>query len=258
MEKALKNLGYKLNERKLSDIEEFFSMDYRALTFYDSKSAIVYYGLESVASPKLPNVTVISNLMAKQGTIFGSTMGHQHLGVTRNDTRLAQEIYEFQSDGAILLRTGSTSRLHILERGEKVIVSPAENMTLFNLGQEELHLLDYADPLRNFANKDLERRIGPLLLMGLEGANLFCRINAQYLEEGLIKTLRTGHVQFKLDNSVSVKENFAAHARDFAREGIEVVIGGNLPRDYKGLTRPLLTLAITQDWSLWDLLGLET
>ncbi len=258
MEKGLKSLGYKLNERKFSDIKPLFSEDYRSLTFFNSDNSIAYYGLESIRVPKLPNLTVISNLHAKQGAVFGSTMGHQHNGGS-TDSRFAQEVYEFHGDGAILLRENGVVKLHILEAGDKAIISPRENMTLFNLGKEELHLLDYADPARNPANKDLEKRIGPLLLISLCPQSVIsCRVNAQYLEEGLITRLRKGHVEFKYDSSLSVKENFARHSEEFRQEGIDLVIGGNLSRDYVGLDKPLLDLVLLRNRSLQDLLGLDS
>jgi predicted dehydrogenase len=132
---------------------------------------VVYAGLEHTANPKLPNITVVPNLETRTDAgrgmlrVFGCTMGHFHSDPSPMPR--VQEVYEFQSFGLLLVdRQEGTVELWVGRDGDKVAVPNHCHMTLYNIDDDDhpLITLDFADPGRNWADKDLACRIGPLLL----------------------------------------------------------------------------------------------
>jgi hypothetical protein len=126
-----------------------------------------YSGAEHKGELKRPNITVIPNLQTKDGPIvFGSSMGHHH--DDEQPLPRAQEVYEFQTYGALLIdRDGrDTVELWVAKPGDKAVVPNLCNMTLYNLDDEThpLITLDFANPDRNKSNKDLIFDYGPILL----------------------------------------------------------------------------------------------
>jgi hypothetical protein len=188
--KMLEGIGYKINERRINDpdIQIFIekSKDFRLASFGHSLLEVAYFGAEHNTNPKLPNITVLPVYSP-----LASTFGHPHTQAQKGDKRRIQEIYEFLGYGAMLIRNQEETVLHILKPKEKIIVKPNDNMTIFNLQPEPLVTLDYANPNMNSANKDLEKRIGPLMMIeceefGEDIATCF-KINPKYIDEKIIK-----------------------------------------------------------------------
>ncbi len=150
---------------------------------------VAYSGAEYRNQPKLPNITVVPNLSTKKKgsrarppTVFGCTMGHYH---PRGDEgERIQEVYEFQSYGLMVLnREQGGAEMWVAKDGDKVAVPNGCHMTLYNLddGDHPLITLDFADPDRNPAHKDVESRYGPILLAYYDDAEVVFVLNRLYV-----------------------------------------------------------------------------
>ena len=140
----------------------------------------VYCGAEHAGPVKLPNITVVPNLSTEQPgnaagdlRVLGCTMGHYHVPMDPQDPkrgepgRWVQEVYEFLSYGLLVLDHGQGEvEFWVARAGDKVTVPNGCHMTLYNLGDERQPLvtLDFANPERNPANKNLVGELGPILL----------------------------------------------------------------------------------------------
>lgn len=191
------SLGYTVNDRDFKkNFQDLFSEDYRefARRYHLIEQSPVYSGAEHGGDPKLPNITVLPNIPTRQArsmhlefdkkrfdigrnfpfslptcqevTLFGCTMGHWHGQTDCPDG--VQEVYEFQGYGALLIDRPESEEveLWVARDGDKVAVPQQCHMTLYNLDDLDhpLVTLDFANPDRNYANKELVRRIGPILL----------------------------------------------------------------------------------------------
>lgn len=180
-------LGYTVNDRDFKkNFQNLFSEDYEAFArrYHLIEQTPVYSGAEHKGDPKLPNITVLPNIPTRRAramhlesfpftvptgqevTLFGCTMGHWH-GQTDCPDGI-QELYEFQSYGALVIDRPESDEveLWVARDGDKVAVPQQCHMTLYNLDDLDhpLVTLDFANPDRNYANKELVRRIGPILL----------------------------------------------------------------------------------------------
>ncbi len=263
-DKALEALGYQMNHRTFAQVQKLFSEEHRQCTFSYKPHDVVYSGAEHRGNPKLPNLTFLPHLLAGEGIILGSTFGHTHTGEL---SRRFQEIYEFCGYGGMLLyqpsRPEENMDLYFLRPGEKMGVGPDQNMTLYNFGSAELLTLDYADPSRNTANKDLEGRLGALLMIeyfegdsriNLNQGELIFRINEKYLTEGILPSCEEKKVVF---SSFGLGEEAycflgSGEAEKLRALGIRSHLGGNIPE----LAGHLAELALQQDPLLLSLLGL--
>jgi hypothetical protein len=195
--RVLEAFGYKINERRYKDIIAILekSRDYRELLKagieMERDDPIIYWVAEHTGNPKLPNITVLPSIGLTHDCVLGSTLGHQHTQTIKGDRRLFQEVYEFHGYGAMLLRRNSDSTLHILKPGEKVVVGIDENMTILNLDTWPLITLDYANPQMNSANKELENRLGPLIMLqywqASEATSIMIKVNEKYVDEEILK-----------------------------------------------------------------------
>jgi len=191
------SLGYKTVKREFKQaFQDLYSEDYRAFAqrYHLMSRFPVYSGAEHKGDPKLPNITVVPNVATRlaqtvslqfdqktfnigrtldfrmpaslEVTLFGCTMGHWHGQADCPDE--VQEIYEFQSYGALLIDRPQSDELElwVARSGDKIAVPQQCHMTLYNLddGHHPLITLDFANPERNYANKELVKRIGPILL----------------------------------------------------------------------------------------------
>lgn len=265
----LQALGYKINKRVLGDISKLFFPGYSKAMEKAVSSTMgfgddgAYIGAEHSEKPKLPNLTYLPNLGSRGHFVLGSTFGHQHTQREKGDTREFQEIYEFLGQGAMLLRTPDNCNLHLLSPGEKVIVPTNANMTFFNFGKEPLVTLDYANPEMNQANKNLEAEIGTLMCceyFPLLRAIDFT-LNAKYAERGLLKSsyesgngdrvIRVDRLELGDDAFKRIKEQ----EQRFKMAGINIVLGGNMPKNLKqSLSDPLRQLVLRQDSVLLGIL----
>jgi len=190
-------LGYTVNDRDFKvNFQDLFSEDYEifARRYHLVGRSPVYSGAEHKGDPKLPNITVLPNIPTRRArnmhlrferkpfqlnrdldfsmstgqevTLFGCTMGHWHGQTDCPDG--VQELYEFQGYGALLIDRPESDEveLWVARDGDKVAVPQQCHMTLYNLDDLDhpLVTLDFANPDRNYANKELAGRIGPILL----------------------------------------------------------------------------------------------
>ena len=260
----LEALGYKVNDRMLKDLRPLFSADYHNAKIpagYDW--SVAYSGAEHSGKTwhtKLPNLTVLPNLSDKYANIIlGQTFGHQHTQGESGDHRIFQEIYEFVTHGAMLLRNKVGTTLHLLRPGEKVAVKPDENMTLINLGHEPLVTRDYANPGMNSATKDLEERIGPLLFAQASNEGVAIIPNEKYHQEGLV-TAKPTVCSIHMNDVKPGRELFERiweDRRKFDKNGIQVSYGTNLPKELeKEFSKPLLELVLSHNSFLFDILDM--
>jgi hypothetical protein len=257
--KILEALGYKINERKFSDIKKFFSEDYIRVNPDYPEDYVVYSGAEHLGNPKLPNITLLPNIPISVGNIIGSTMGHQHIQYKKDDTRRFQEIYEFMGYGGMLLRNEEKTILYVLKPKDKIMVGTKDNMTIFNMDKSPLITLDYANPERNSANKDLEGKIGPLILIKTNAEGIVFKTNKEYYDRGLIN----GEFNPMRIENMSLGEEIYKKISDyedkFKERGINLILGGNIPTDLrKDFSLDLLNLVLTKNKTLLDELGIKS
>lgn len=153
-----------------------------------STEGVIYSGADYVGRPLLPNITVLPNLRLPEGVqerqpnVFGCTMGHWHPREAGRER--SQEVYEFQAYGLMALdREVGEIELWVMQDGDKVAVPSGCHMTLYNLGDREhpLVTLDFANPDRNPANKELIGMRGPVLLAYYNDAQAVFRLNRAYI-----------------------------------------------------------------------------
>jgi hypothetical protein len=195
-QKLLETIGYRLNDRTLSDIRPMLvPVDvYSRLEFLASDSDTVYTGAEHTPqdlSKKLPNLTLLPNLYfwepdkVNKGFLFGTTFGHHH---DMQGLKQMQELYEFHGYGAMVLDHDNESTIDFIvaKAGDKVSVPNRCHMTLYNLDETPLITADYANPLpksplHNAANKDLQKQLGPILFITQEHGHFWFRLNEKYI-----------------------------------------------------------------------------
>jgi len=193
--------------------QDLFSEDYKAFArrYHLIEQAPVYSGAEHKGDPKLPNITVLPDIPTRRArsahlrfeqkpfkinrdldfsmptgqevTLFGCTMGHWH-GQTDCPDGI-QEVYEFQSYGALVIDRPESDEveLWVARDGDKVAVPQQCHMTLYNLDDLDhpLVTLDFANPKRNYANKELVGRIGPILLAYYTPYEAVFVLNSHYI-----------------------------------------------------------------------------
>ena len=288
----LESLGYKINERKFSDIKRFFSEDYRRASLPYQDNDVVYLGAEHTGNPKLPNITILPNLASGGKVILGTTMGHQHTQHEKKDTRKFQEIYEFKGYGGMLLRNKQETKFHILKPDEKIIVGTADNMTLFNLDESPLLTLDYANPAMNQATKKLEEELGTFIFISFQhwgetSEAKFC-LNKSYMERGFVNPENHNSLELKIsmrdlnlgrnlyerlgkkgpDEQISrslpglsrafYNESEENMTERFSKSGIKLEFGSNLPEDLREEFSPgLPELVLTKNKILFKELGMK-
>ncbi|MBM3234374.1 hypothetical protein FJZ19_04760 [Candidatus Pacearchaeota archaeon] len=262
----IQSLGYKVNPRRFKDIWPILEKSgmCKREDFSYNDDAVVYSGAEHRGNPKLPNQTVLPNLWIGSYILLGSTLGHQHTQAEKGDRRRFQEIYEFHGYGAILLRDDFTTTLYVLKPGEKVIIGTRDNMTLFNLDYCSLTTLDMANPQKNpnmnEANKDLEKLIGPLMIVKhgkLEGSDVtIFRVNKKYKDKISVKTFEPIVVVSRL--GTELYERMKESRMEFWKRGIRIIHGGNVPKDLKKeFSPPLLELAQKKNKTLMEILEMR-
>ena len=183
-------LGYTINGRDFKNsFQDLFSDDYRAFAqrYHLMEQSPIYSGAEHTGDPKLPNITVVPNASAsREATLFGCTMGHWH--EQANCPGEIQEVYEFQSYGALVIDRPESDEvdLWIAQDGDKVSIPQQCHMTLYNLDDlgHPLITLDFANPTRNHANKELVKQIGPILLAYYTADEAVFLLNKHYINRG--------------------------------------------------------------------------
>jgi hypothetical protein len=133
-----------------------------------------------VTQAKLANITVLPNWATRDGrsTVLGCTMGHEHSALEPR----VQEVYEFQGFGLLVIDDQcGAPEIHVARAGDKIAVPTCCHMTLYNLGNNPLITLDFADPRRNDANKELVRRFGPILHVSYDGFSATFELNSTYI-----------------------------------------------------------------------------
>ncbi len=207
-------LGYTVNDRDFrKHFQDLFSEDYKAFArrYHLIEQSPVYSGAEHTGDPKRPNITVIPNIPTRWAqtvqlrfdqktfdigrdldfrvptgqelTLFGCTMGHWHGQIDCPDG--VQEVYEFQGYGALVIDRPESDEveLWVARDGDKVAVPQQCHMTLYNLDDlaHPLITLDFANPQRNYANKELVKRIGPVLLAYYTTSEAVFALNHHYI-----------------------------------------------------------------------------
>jgi len=239
--------GYKINERTLKDIFEIWkhygTFGLPPLNFRGEEK--IYWGAEYNKNPKRPNKTEVpNNTSYPYGILMGSTFGHAHTGLETGDTRLAQEIYEFLTHGAMLLQGKGYANLVLCRPGEKALVRTDESMTLFNMSDTPLQTLDYANPEKNFASKKLQQEIGPPMLIWKTGYETTFRTNPEYRERGLFNGWKNSVIIRSKESEERLFESISTQRHDFAEAGINIIFGGNIPAALqKDFSKPLESLA---------------
>ena len=245
----LEAVGYKINNKYFGELKELFSKDYERFDFNYDRNRIIYSGAEHTGKPKLPNITVLPNLQATKGiTVLGSTMGHQHTQLETGDARQFQEIYEFYSHGAMLLRNTcrKDARLHLLRPREKIGVRTNDHMTIFNLGTQPLITLDYANPDKNRAQKDLEKEKGTLITIAHQETKN-SPDTTFYFNSNYGSSRRPIEVAYA-NLGEPLFERMRAYKTEFKNNGIELFFGSNLSdRQRKELQEPLADLVLKRD-----------
>lgn len=257
MNNLLELLGYKLRKRSIEEIQELMKI-YKPGNIPENKpKKTAYFGFEHSKSPKLPNITVLPNLRTKGlELMLGTTFGHTHTQKANNDTRLAQEIYEFLGYGAVLLRSNSQAYFYLLKPTEKVLVKTNDNMTLFNLSNEPLVTLDYANPSMNDSNKELEKKLKAFLQIYYNpiSSTASFRFNPTYSPNREVNNLP---IEVKLSNvglGKELYERIKKESRAFERLGLNIRTESNIPNDLKvTFQRHLMDLALAQNPSLLNL-----
>ena len=282
--KVLEALGYEINNRKFSEVKKLFSEDYYHGIPNCIDDSWVYSGAEHKHNPKLPNVTVIPHIYSGKNIVLGTTFGHTHTTnestTNESDGRKFQEIYEFKGFGGMLTYDAtsplSEKILHVLRPGEKVGVTPRENMTLFNFDREPLLTLDYADVFRNSADKETEKSIGSLLMIECtprpiphREANpcgmiltsyerlldVCLKINQEYAKNKVIDSSPETSITIP---EVQLGERFYNALREHqleikAKIGLTLSFGGNLPQ----FNQPLLDYVLNRNIEFFEVLGLD-
>ena len=260
---VLKELGYKINDRTLENVMPFFSEDYKkiSLGLEYRTSDVIYSGAEHTGNPKLPNITLLPNLIENRNVILGSTFGHQHTKIL-GDTRHFQEIYEFLGYGGMLIRNKFGTTLHILNPGEKVIVTNTDNMTILNLQEKPLITLDYANPSRNLANKDLEKEIGTIIVARSNDFDTTFKINDSYYNRRILNPEKNKSL-ITINRPITSKDfvgklKLEDYSLDFKEAGIDISFGSNIPYYLRDeFSRPLLDLVLDKNETLFRSLGME-
>ena len=212
-------LGYTVNDRDFNKhFQRLFSDDYKAFArrHHLVDQSPVYSGAEHKGDPKLPNITVLPNISTRwartmhlefdkerfdigrdfpfslstgqEVTLFGCTMGHWH-GQTDCPDGI-QEFYEFQGYGALVIDRPESDEveLWVARDRDKVAVPQQCHMTLYNLDDLDhpLVTLDFTNPDRNYANKELVKRIGPILLAYYTPYEAVFTLNRHYINRDRI------------------------------------------------------------------------
>lgn len=186
---------YAIKDRRFDQaIAPYLRGDWAEMDFPQAGEAIVYSGADHSGHPLLPNITVLPNLAARSAsgqpgplTVLGCTMGHWH--PPTGNGPWTQEIYEFQTHGLMVLDHPKSKaekgkvEIWVLRDGDKVAVPNGCHMTLYNLGDDDhpLVTLDFANPRRNPANKDLIAQCGPILLTYATPTEVVFTLNRLYL-----------------------------------------------------------------------------
>jgi hypothetical protein len=252
--------GYEINDRKQTDIEPIWEHATKFVSFYPNlrSNEIIYSGAEHTGIPKLPNVTFIPNIIHEPGCLMGTTFGHKHLQARSGDIRPFQEIYEFESYGGMLIRNGESTRLELLRPGEKVIVGTDDNMTLFNMSKVPLVTIDYANPKMNSAGKELEKAIGPAMMIWSAESEMIFRINYDYRAQDIIPGIRNTIVIRAKKGGEGLYEQIQKQANEFRDAGIEIGFGGNIPETYKKeFSKPLAHLVSDRNEVLFNSLQMK-
>ncbi len=261
-EQMLAALGYKINRRRLSDIKPLFSDDYKKMGYRFngdscSDAEVAYIGAEHSGNPKLPNLTVIQNLTCLLGKAMGSTMGHQHLQAKESDERELQELYEFHGYGAMLIRGKYGTRMHVLKPGEKVGVGTGDSMAIINLGESELVTFDYANPKKNSASKETEKRIGTMMLVRQTEEGMLFEANKKYYDENLVQGEADARqiLVRAASPGTELYKKIADYSGDFRRAGIQLSFGTSVPSSLrKASSLSLLELIISKNRALFEAL----
>ncbi len=258
-EEILAALGYKPIKRTFKDVAALLTSEQNRLSpSYDPDEA-PYLIYASTLHPKLPNITYLPNLATSSGEIMlATTLGHQHTQKQKGDSRPFQELYEFHNYGAMLLRNTQGTRLHLLKPRDKITIGTDDNMTFINLSESPLITLDMSNPNMNSANKELESRIGTMILATFYNGTFRLEINPAYYYEGLLRTpVPKAPIEVKeCKLGESLYEKLPNHKNEFKSAGIELVVGGNLThKQERKFTDPLLTLVLKKDMALLESLG---
>lgn len=252
--------GYQINERTLKDIFEIWkhyqTFGLPPLNFRGGEK--IYWGAEHRGNPKLPNKTEIpNNTSYPYGVLIGTTFGHEHTQLETGDTRLAQELYEFLTYGAMLLQGKGYANLVLCRPGEKTLVRTDESMTLYNMSEKPLQTLDYANPEKNSASKKLQQKIGPPMLIWKTNYELTFRTNREYRERGLFTGWKSSVTIRSNETEEKLFELICAQRHEFAEAGINLIFGGNIPEALQeDFSKPLEQLVTEKNHRLYNALGM--
>jgi len=135
---------------------------------------------------RLPDITVVPNLTIKNThslispwIVFGSSLGHYH-PLTEFGYHV-QEVYEFQSYGAMVLDHGDGRvELWIAQAGDKIAVPTSCHMTLYNLNYHPLITLHLAQSNHD-PDESIVRKYGPILLAYFNDSEVVFSLNSPYI-----------------------------------------------------------------------------
>lgn len=167
------------NPRYYEDIVSLFSEDYQQNVVIPEKRTEAYAGAESLL---LPNITVFPPYWEGRGCqrICPNSMGHIHAPASKRYI----ELYFVVSGTAGVLtqrRAEPFVEMTVASPNDFVPTEADSNMTLFNLNPEEpLVLLDISGAA-HASNKDLQRNIGPIVLISWKQRAFSVRLNPQYI-----------------------------------------------------------------------------
>jgi len=184
MKAGVESLGYKVNSRTLSDINDMRQGIYKDFDFVAGEQDEIYWGWEhnpDDRSQKLVHVTGLSHLPTKDGDlVMGCTMGHHQ----ENPNLPVMEAYEFHGYGAMVIDTpGDEVDLVFAGPGEKVKIPSGCIMTLYNLGEGELVTHDFANTYEdnNYSTKDRQKADGPIMAVVKIGHDVEFRVSPKWV-----------------------------------------------------------------------------
>jgi hypothetical protein len=153
------------------------------------EAPISYSVATHTGDPRLPNLTVIPNWFTNQDrglalswAILGCAPGRHYTPDGRGND--LQSIYEFHSYGMLVLcATGTGPELWVARPGDKVVVSGACHIGLYNLGDERnpLVTLDVSHSTPSPVDDALPKNFGPALLAFYNDFEVVFRLNSTYI-----------------------------------------------------------------------------
>lgn len=205
--------------------------DYASIDTAEDTPMYVCVGSRRHDASKLPNLTFLPNLDAtyrdRDVLLLGDTKGHHQ---DMPGEKRIQEIYEYQGYGAMVIAHDEGGvDLVAAQPGDKIAIPNHCSMTLYNMDTDPLCTLDFMNPRMNPANKNVQRRLGPILCVYHAGNEVVFIPNKNYdLGEPIVVPIGDGTLGAQLHEALGdrrVRSRFAQSGIDCRMATPEVEIG---------------------------------